>query len=98
LPSLENLHQDYKGKPFNVVLISVKESAASVKKLIQGKGYSLKVLLDKKGTVSSQYNILSHPAKFLIDKKGNLIAWALGYREWDSKEMKQVVNLLISKE
>jgi len=98
LPSLENLHQDYKGEPFNVVLISVKESAASVKKLIEGKGYSFKVLLDKKGDVSSLYNISSHPVKFLIDKRGYLISSALGYREWDSKEMKQVVNLLISKE
>lgn len=34
--------------------------------------------------------------KFLIDTDGNLIGIALGYREWDTKEMKSLISSLIN--
>jgi hypothetical protein len=34
--------------------------------------------------------------KFLIDKKGNIVGIAQGFREWDKEEMKSLVQLLIN--
>lgn len=33
--------------------------------------------------------------KFVIDAKGDMVAAALGFREWDSDEMKLLINALI---
>ena len=58
---------------------------------------SLRILLDEFGKVSTQYNIRSHPVKFLIDNEGKLVATGLGYRDWDSEEMNKLVNILLQK-
>ena len=48
--------------------------------------YTFPVLLDTDGKVSEMYHVLGHPMKFLLDKKGNLVFTAMGYRDWDSAE------------
>ncbi|GMR03332.1 MAG: hypothetical protein BMS9Abin21_166 [Thermodesulfovibrionia bacterium] len=52
--------------------------------------------MDKDGQVATNYGVSSHPTKFLVDTKGDLIGIATGYREWDKKEMKTLIELLIS--
>jgi peroxiredoxin len=97
LPSLENLKHSYKDKPFKVLLISVMEPQETIKNYLKRENLSLRVLLDDFGKVSTQYNIRSHPVKFLIDSEGKLMATGLGYRNWDSEEMNKLVNILIQK-
>ena len=96
MPALEELHQRYQGKPFTVLTIDVAESAAKVKKFIAKDGYSFKVLLDEKGSVSDQYKITNHPVAILLDEQGNQMAIALGYREWNSKAMLDLIDKLIA--
>jgi hypothetical protein len=97
LPSLENLKQNYKDKPFKVLLVNVMEPRETVKNFLEKENISLSVVLDKFGKVSAQYNIKSHPVKFLIDGQGKLLATGLGYREWDTEEMNKLVKILIQK-
>jgi peroxiredoxin len=95
LPSLENLMQNYQDKSFKVLLVSVMESHETIRNYLEQENLSLKVLLDQFGVVSTQYNVRSHPVKFLIDGEGRLIAMGLGYRDWNSEEMNKLVNILI---
>ena len=52
-------------------------------------------LIDTTGEVSAIYGVQSTPVKFIIDKNGNMVSAALGYREWDSKEMHELFKLLL---
>jgi cytochrome c biogenesis protein CcmG/thiol:disulfide interchange protein DsbE len=97
LPSLENLKQSYQDKPFKVLLVNVMESKNIVTDFWKEENITLPVVLDKFGKVSAQYNVRSHPVKFLIDGQGKLMATGLGYRDWDSEEMNKLVNILIQK-
>ena len=97
MPSLETLKQSYKDTPFKVLLISVMEPQETIKNYLKKENLNLTVLLDRFGKVSTQYNIRSHPVKFLIDGEGKLMATGLGYRDWDSKEMIKLVNILVQK-
>ena len=97
MPSLENLKQSYKDTPFKVLLISVMEPQETIKNYLKKENLKLTVLLDRFGKVSAQYNIRSHPVKFLIDGEGKLMAIGFGYRDWDSKEMIKLVNILVQK-
>jgi hypothetical protein len=98
LPFLQNLENHFKDKPFHVVMIDSGESRGTVQSLMQNKSYTFQVLLDQDGSVNQRYHILGHPVKFLLDKKGDLVFSAMGFREWDTPEMiavfQQVVNEL----
>jgi len=74
LPSLENLKQSYQDKPFKVLLVNVMESKNIVTDFWKEENITLPVVLDKFGKVSAQYNVRSHPVKFLIDGQGKLMA------------------------
>ncbi len=92
---MEKLEQHYQDKPFEILTIDVQEPKEAVEEFIEKEGYSLKVLLDQDGLISSRYNVRSHPMKFLIDEEGYVVGLALGYRDWSSGEMKALVDRLI---
>jgi hypothetical protein len=73
------------------------EPRETIKNYLKQENLSLRILLDQFGKVSTQYNIRSHPVKFLIDDEGKLVATGLGYRDWDSEEMNKLVNILLQK-
>jgi thioredoxin-related protein len=52
-------------------------------------------LIDETGNVSGQYGVSSTPVKFLIDAEGNMIGAAMGYREWDSDEVKAMIETVM---
>ena len=78
-------------------MVSVMEPQETIKNYLQKESLSLTVLLDTFGKVSTQYNIRSHPVKFLIDGERKLMATGFGYRDWDSEEMNKLVNILVQK-
>jgi peroxiredoxin len=86
LPSLEKLNNQFADKPFRIVLIDVGEAPQTVRSFVMRGKFTFPVLLDTDGKVSEKYHVLGHPVKFLLDKKGNLVLTAMGYRDWDSAE------------
>jgi len=95
LPSLENLHQHFNGKSFVLLAVDVAEKKDVVWEFVSNRGLSFKTLLDEDGQVSGRYGVRSHPTKFLIDTEGNVIGIARGYSEWDTDEMKSLVQFLL---
>jgi peroxiredoxin len=95
LPSLENLHRHFEGQPFVILAIDVGEEKEKVEEFVKERGLSFRFLLDKNTYVSKSYGIRSHPMKFLIDERGDLIGIAYGYREWDTEEMKTLIKRLL---
>ncbi len=57
--------------------------------------YTFLNILDPDKLVSIQYGIRSHPVKFLINKEGQLVGKSKGFREWDSKEVRNLISTLI---
>jgi len=97
LPSLERLHQSFKGEPFVLLGIDIEEDRETILDHARKNNLSFINLLDKDGKVSAQYSVRSTPTKVLIDPEGNLVGMSLGYREWDTDEMKSLIKMIISK-
>ncbi len=91
MPSLEKIHQRFKDRPVAVVAIDIEEKRETVRKHVRSNGLTYTNLLDTDGRISALYGVRSTPMKYLIDKDGNLIGAALGYRDWDQDE----INILI---
>ena len=95
MPSLESIHRRFKGQRFNVIGIDLGEKQDTVLSYLQANGITYPNLLDSGGKVSDLYGVSSTPVKFLIDKEGNMVAAALGYRDWERQEFSELIELLI---
>lgn len=90
------MHQEFKDDKFVLLAVDVGEKKETVENFINKNGYSFLNILDINGIVSAQYGVRSHPMKFLINKKGELIGIARGYRKWDTEDMKLLISSLIT--
>ena len=80
MPSLESLHQRFRGKKFVIIGVDIRESKETVLKAVRKNGLSFINLLDSDGKMSAMYGVSSTPVKMLIDKEGNMVGAALGYK------------------
>jgi len=53
------------------------------------------ILLDKKGRVADDYGVRGTPAHFLIDQKGDIKAFAPGFKDWKSKKSRNLIQFMI---
>ena len=53
-------------------------------------------LLDPKATTAAQYGVRGVPMNVFINPQGRVVAFASGYREWESKEGKMMFKQLLS--
>jgi peroxiredoxin len=97
MPAMERVWQRYKERGLVVVALSLDSQGAKVVKpfVHQGK-YSYPIGLDPKMEVAQLYGARAVPATFIIDRSGNLHAFALGPREWDSKTALPFFDSLLS--
>ncbi|MBI5408907.1 MAG: TlpA family protein disulfide reductase [Nitrospirae bacterium] len=95
MPSLENLLRQFNGEQLVLLGINVREDRDTVLQFVRDQGLSYDNLPDESGEVSEMYGVSSTPMKMLLDAEGNVIGAALGYREWDSDEVKELLRLLM---
>ncbi len=95
MPSLEKLHREFRDQPFVLIGIDIREPRETVLRYIRKKDLSYINLLDEDGRVSALYNVRSTPVKFLLDKQGNMVGAAIGYRDWEQGEFRSLIRLLM---
>lgn len=102
MPHLQKLYDQFKDKGFVIVSVfSDREGAKVVVPFIEESGYTFSVssgLLDPTGKVTSMYRVTGTPTSYLIDRKGKIIGWEVGYREWFSKDARNLIERLLEPE
>ena len=74
MPSMEKLHQKFKGDDFAMIALNLQESASRVKQFFEKYKLTFTALLDKTGEVGTRFGIRQIPTTYIIDKKG-IITW-----------------------
>lgn len=84
MPEFNEADKEFKEKD-DVVLLTVNltngakgETEEAVRKFVNENGYTMKVLLDKKGTAAKKYNITGIPTTYVIDTEGNIYTYNVG--------------------
>jgi peroxiredoxin len=96
MPSMEALCQQFKGKDFTFLTISVDyEGGKAVKEFLDKHNYTFLVLLDPKGETLDLYDVKGIPTTIIIDKKGAMIGKAIGPINWNKPEVISFLNLLL---
>jgi hypothetical protein len=76
--------------------VSFRESADTVKKTAQERGYVAPVLLDASGDVTGKlYGVWGPPTAYLIDRQGRLIGRIQGARDWSTPAARNLLQSLI---
>jgi cytochrome c biogenesis protein CcmG/thiol:disulfide interchange protein DsbE len=96
MSSMESLWQWFKGKEFVLLSISVDyEGVKPVKEYIERQRYTFRVLIDPQCQTLDLYEVKAIPTTLIIDKKGQIVAMAIGPKDWKSSEAILLVDLLI---
>jgi thioredoxin-related protein len=53
-------------------------------------------LLDSKSEIATQFGVRGVPISFFINPQGKVVAYASGYRDWQSEDGRKVIEELIS--
>ncbi len=99
MPSMERLAQRFKGQPFVVLAVDVGEDPDTIETFTSQLDTTLTfpILLDTRSHAMRAWPVAGLPTTFLVDKKGRIVASAIGGREFDHPEMVKAVGELIRK-
>jgi thiol-disulfide isomerase/thioredoxin len=97
MPSMEALYQEFQGKPFAVLAVNEWENTDLVFPWIGQLTLfpSFPILLDQDGLVAEQYGIKGLPTTVLIDRQGRIVYRAVGGRDFDHPQVRQVIRDLL---
>jgi peroxiredoxin len=95
MPSLVKLFDEFKGNNFVVLAIDIQEKREIVKNYVEQEKLPFPILMDYTGQVAFQYGVRSHPAHYLINGKGELVASILGARDWASSETQNLIRFVL---
>lgn len=97
-PSIIRLEGDFRDRGLAVVGISVDEkvSEGAVSRLRDSFDVSFPILLDQRGTVADAYGNSGVPETILVDKNGFIVDRFFGQIDWQTKEMTDIVEKMVS--
>ena len=67
-----------------------------IKKYVDRKGLTFVNLIDPSADTADAYGVRGVPMTFFINSQGGVIAFASGYRKWDSEEGLKMFEQLLS--
>ncbi|NIS17939.1 MAG: TlpA family protein disulfide reductase, partial [candidate division Zixibacteria bacterium] len=83
---------------FVVLAIDIQEKREVVKEYVEQEKLPFPVLMDFSGQVAFNYGVRAHPAHYLINGKGELVASILGPRDWASNESRNLIRFLLDQD
>ena len=97
MPSLEALWRRYRDRGLIVVGVSVDRGApkALLEPYVRNLKLTFPILLDPDSKTSDRWRITALPATFLVRPGGDVSGVAMGAREWNSDEMRALVERLL---
>ncbi len=95
MPSMEQLHQLMKGRPFKMLAVSVDTDASTAKKYMDKHGFTFTTLADHQQKVAGLYQTTGIPETFLINAEGILLLKVIGPDNWSSPRSISAIEELL---
>lgn len=95
MPRLVEIYNDYKDRGFVMVGVNLDSFGTHrVVKFLQGMETKIAfpVIIDKTRTVATSFNAMVLPTSIVIDIKGNIVFYHVGYKAGDEKKLRAVVD------
>ena len=96
MPSINRLYQEFKAQGFVVLAIDIREPKGLVERAVRERGYTFPVLVDSTSEIALRYQVRATPTVYLVNRRGKLVASAVGARPWDSQQGKKLLHELLT--
>ena len=99
MPAMERLYQAFKDRGLGLLAISIDaDGRSAVEPFVRGRTFTYPIGLDPKMAIADRYGVRALPMTVLVDRSGNLVARAVGPREWDAPAAHAVVEFLLDRQ
>lgn len=95
MPSMQRMYEKLRDEGLEILAVDLQEEKGLVGKFARELSLTFPILLDSSGAVGGQYNARAIPTTYLFDRKGFVVARAVGAREWDSSEMLETLRRVL---
>lgn len=97
MPRLQPLYEKYKDRGFRVVAVEATHDTAAAKKFIAAKGLTYTFLEDNDdaNVVRGLFGVHSFPTAFVIDRRGKIMYYHLGFEPGDEKTIAKEIEKLL---
>jgi peroxiredoxin len=95
MPSMERLYRRYRDRGFTILALSIDTNVDAVAPFVRRYGLSFPVGVDSGAMVARTYGMRALPTTYLIDGRRDVVALAVGARNWDGPTAHAVVETLL---
>ena len=94
--ALEALYKRYKGDGLAIVAVNMGETAEQVRAYIAKHSLSFPHVMDPGARAEEAFGIQATPTNFLIDRRGQVVAGGMGYRDWTGPQAHRIIERLLA--
>jgi len=95
MPSMERLYGEFRDKGLEVVAVNFMESGQQVRAFAEEQKLTYPMLLDKEAEIAGRYGVMRLPVSVLIGREGEVIAKAIGFKDWYKDDIRELVATLL---
>ncbi|WP_198263010.1 TlpA disulfide reductase family protein [sulfur-oxidizing endosymbiont of Gigantopelta aegis] len=100
IPSMSELNASVNdtlsNKSFEILAINLGEPKQDIATFIEAHPVNFSVLLDPQKSLPKQWKVFAFPTSYLLDKQGRIRYSVAGAIDWNSHEVKTIINRLIN--
>jgi len=97
MPGIQRLKQAMADTPFAILAVNSKESKSVIWRFRNLLRVNFTLLMDTDGAATKDWDVQIYPTSYLIGPNGDIRFVAYGAMDWDSEEVMQVIDELLSK-
>lgn len=96
MPSMQRAWEKVQDQDVMLLALNWKDSEDFIDQFLESFPQTLEfpILMDKDGSVASEYGVKGLPANFIVDPQGRMVYQAIGEREWDHPELLEQILAL----
>ncbi len=95
MPSMSLLNNNYSADVFSILAINLGESPVEIAAFLKSHPVNFSVLLDPLKSLPKQWKVFAFPTSYLLDRKGQIRYSIAGGLDWQSAEVKKIVDELV---
>ncbi len=95
MPTLEKMHREFKNTDIVILAVSVDRSGIDTVRAYV-KEFTFTVLVSFSGNVNNGYLTWGIPVSYIIDRNGGITGRAIGPRDWNSDNAKELIKKILS--
>lgn len=92
---MERLYRELRDNDFEILAIHVGPSLDRARHAAIELGVTFPVAVDEDMALSA-WRVRGLPTSYLLDPRGNIVARAVGERQWDSQAMRKTLEVFLS--